>query len=71
MIFVQCNWVSKLLSIHCFIWAVVVAQLEEPSLPIPDVHGSNPVIGKIYIEHFLSVLKRQKSRKEAGTGPFF
>ena len=26
--------------------AVVVAQLVERSLPIPDVHSSNPVIGK-------------------------
>ena len=25
--------------------AVVVAQLVERSLPIPEVHGSNPVIG--------------------------
>ena len=29
-------------------WAVVVAQLVERSLPIPEVHGSNPAIGKIY-----------------------
>ena len=30
-------------------------------LPTPKVCGSNPVIGKIYIEHFLStVLKRRK-----------
>ena len=28
--------------------AVVVAQLVERSLPIPEVRGSNPVIGKIY-----------------------
>ena len=27
-------------------WAVVVAQLVEQSLPIPEVRGSNPVIGK-------------------------
>ena len=25
-----------------------VAQLVERLLPIPEVHGSNPVIGKIY-----------------------
>ena len=30
---------------HC--WAVVVAQLEERSLPIPEVRGSNPVIGNL------------------------
>ena len=43
-------------------WAVVVAQLVERLLPIPEVHGSNPVIGKIYIEHCLlsTVYKRQK-----------
>ena len=31
-------------------WAVVVAQLVEQSLPIPEIRGSNPVIGKkIYL----------------------
>ena len=30
------------------IWEVVVAQLVEWSLLIPEVRGSNPVIGKIY-----------------------
>ena len=44
---------------------VVVAQLVERSLPIPEVRGSNPVIGKIYIEHLFTcllstVLKRRK-----------
>ena len=29
-----------------FLGAVVVAQLVERSLPIPEVRGSNPVIGK-------------------------
>ena len=39
--------------------AVVVAQLVERSLPAPDVRGSNPVDGKIYIERLLStILKR-------------
>ena len=32
-------------------WAVVVAQLEERSLPTPQFYDSNPVIDKIYIEH--------------------
>ena len=41
--------------------AVVVAQLVERLIPIPEVCGSIPVIGKINIEHFLStVLKRRK-----------
>ena len=30
----------------CYLGAVVVAQLVERSLPIPEVRGSNPVIGK-------------------------
>ena len=30
------------------LFVVVVAQLVERSLPIPEVRGSNPVIGKIY-----------------------
>ena len=48
-----------------------MAQLVERSLPTPNVRGSNPVIGKIDIEHFLStVLKRRKEKKkEAGDGP--
>ena len=31
--------------------AVVVAQLVERSLSIPEVRSSTPVIGKVYIEH--------------------
>ena len=34
-------------------WAVVVAQLAERSLAIPEVRGSNPVISKIYNEFYL------------------
>ena len=43
-------------------WAVVVAQLVERSLPIPEVRSSNPVIGKNLLNiYFLStVLKRRK-----------
>ena len=46
-------------------WAVVVAQLVERSLPIPEVRGSNPVIGKFYTEHLFTcllstALKRRK-----------
>ena len=47
-------------------WAVVVAQLVEQLLPIPEVRGSNPVIGKnlfISIEHLFTincVLERRK-----------
>ena len=40
---------------------VVVAHLVERSLLTPEVRGSNPIIGKIYIEHLmLTVLKRRK-----------
>ena len=38
------------------IGAVVVAQLVERLLPIPEVRGSNPVISKKYIEHWLSTV---------------
>ena len=46
-----------------FGWEVVVSQLVE--IPIPEVRGSTPVIGKIYIEHLFinllsTVLKRRK-----------
>ena len=33
--------------------AVVVAQLVERSLPIPELRASNPVIGKIYMYYQL------------------
>ena len=63
-----------LLAKHFLFRAVVVAQLVEQSLPTPEVRSSNPVIGKIYIEHLLStVLKFEKTKieeKEAGNGPF-
>ena len=50
---------------------MVVAQLVEWPLPIPEVRGSNPVIGKIYIEHCLlsTVLKRRKQRKRGREWP--
>ena len=36
--------------------AVVVAQLVERSLPTPEVHGSNPVIGKLLYWTFICLL---------------
>ena len=46
-------------------WEVVMAQLVQQLLPIPEVRGSTPVISKIYIEHLFTclqstVLKRRK-----------
>ena len=35
------------------IWAVVVAQLVERSLPTPEVRGLNPVIGKLLYGTFV------------------
>ena len=57
--------------------AVVVAQLVERSIPIPEVCGSNPVIGYkfIYILNIclLSTVywKDENKEKEAGNGPYF
>ena len=53
--------------------AVVVAQLVERSPPIPEVCSSNPLIGKIYIEHFTvnCIEKTKNKEKEAGNGQFF
>ena len=46
------------------VWAVIVAQMVEQSLPTLEVHFSNPVIGKIYIEYLQStVLKFQKTER--------
>ena len=52
--------------------AVVVAQLVEWPLPIPEVYGSNPVIGKIYWTFVFCQLywKDENKEKEAGNGPF-
>ena len=35
------------------VWAVVVAQLAEGSLPTPEVYGSNPDIGEILNRTFM------------------
>ena len=53
----------KIRRTNIFCWAVVVDQLVEQSLPKPDVCGSDPVIGKIYIEHCLlsTLLKIMKT----------
>ena len=52
---------------------MVVAQLVEWSLPIPEVRGSNPVIGKNLYWTFYCQLywKDENKEKEAGKGPFF
>ena len=54
--------------------AVVVAQLVERSLAIPEARGSNPVIGKIYIESLFTVncIENTKIKiKRPGLGPYF
>ena len=53
---------------------VVVAQLVEQSLSIPEVCGSTPVIGKILLNIFLlsTVLKKTKiNKKRPGMAHFF
>ena len=59
-------------------WEVVVAQLVERSLLIPEVRGSPPVIGKIYIEHLFVNLfiincieKTKINKKRTGMVHFF
>ena len=52
---------------------MVVAQLVERSLPTPEVRSLNPVIGKFYIEHLLTIncIENTKNKhKEVGHGPF-
>ena len=53
-----------------------MAQLVERSLPNPEVCGSNPVIGKIYLYSTLNyrqlcIEKTKIKKKEAGNVPFF
>ena len=60
----------------CPTWEVVVAQLVERSLPIPEVRGLSPVIGKNLLISNIFILstvywKDENKEKEAGNGPFF
>ena len=50
--------------------AVVVAQLVQRSLPIPEIRGSNPDIGKI-LSTYCTIEKTIINKKEAGNGPSF
>ena len=44
---------------------MVVAQLVEQSLPIPEVHDSNPVIGKkLYRTFTVSFVEKSKIKKK-------
>ena len=43
---------------------MVVAQMEERSLLIPEGRGSNPVIGKIYNEHLFTVNCIEKTKRK-------
>ena len=49
-------------------WAVVVAQLVEQSLPIPEVRDSNPVIGKKII---MNIYYQLFWKKRSGMAHFF
>ena len=54
-----------------------MAQLVEWLLPIQEVHGSNPVIGKnLFVYRTFAycqpcIKKTKIKKKEAGNGPFF
>ena len=56
-----------------YLRAVIVAQLVEQLLPIPEVRGSNPVIGKnLYWTSYCQLYwKDENKEKEAGKGQFF
>ena len=51
---------------------MVVAQLVERSLPLQEVCSSNPVIGKKYIEHLITVncVEKTKMKKRGQDWPF-
>ena len=56
---------------HCknwnLTWAVVVAQLVEPLLQIPEVHSSNPVMGKKLCWTFtVNCIEKTKIKKKRG-----
>ena len=61
---------------NLYFWAVVGAQLGVRSLPIPEVHGSNPVISKnLFILNIwlLSIVYwKDENKEKRGRGwPFF
>ena len=43
-----------------------MSQMVERSLAIPEVQGSNPVIGKNYVEHLFTVncIEKMKTKKK-------
>ena len=56
--------------------AVLVAQLEERSLPTPEIRSSNPVIGKLLNGTFVfcqlvSCIERTKIKKKRPGWPIF
>ena len=51
------------------LWAVVVAQLVELSLPTSEVCGSNPDISKFNLPIVHLNRKDENKEKEAGNGP--
>ena len=61
---VSMNYILYLSSINL---AVVVAQLVERSLPTPEIRGSNPNFGKLYLP--IVNRKDKNKEKEAGNGP--
>ena len=57
-----------------YLWAVVVGQLVEWSLPTNEVSSSPPVIGKLFCRTFVYCQlywKDENKEKEAGNSPFF
>ena len=64
--------VNEFIAKHSYFRSMVVTQLAEHLLPTPVVCSSNPVIGKIDIEHCLlsTVLKRRKKKKRPGKAIF-
>ena len=56
---------SKLENGKVWLKFVHVGQLVELSLPTPEVRGTNPVVGKIYIEHLRSTVLRVNNKEKA------
>ena len=54
--------------VNTYLGQWLLAQLVKRSLPTPEVRGSNPLIGKVYIERLLSTATKIK-KKEAWNGP--
>ena len=71
--FQSTHYPFQIYNVYVVTTIIFLAQLVERALSISEVCSLNPVIGKIYIEHLLTVICIEESKikkKDAGNGHF-